>query len=262
VYAWRGRIGLIKPTHRGKSFAFWYNHAPDGVEIVPTFIGFRRGEREAFGGAFEPAERLADDLKAVGCDIIAVSGTPPFLLKGLDFEREWADRVSQRTGLPVVTPMEPHALALQALGVQRVGIATYYNDELNQAIINYFARFDIEGLLFGGYSLTGQSEALYATPMLALDEVSQAQVYQYCKHGFLNLAGKVEGIYINGGGWDAAPAIVALENDLNTKVVFALAAEMWLTYKKLFISNPQADCGLLLREDHNPPAAKIPVPLA
>jgi len=36
MYAWRARIGLIKPTHRGKSFAFWYKHAPDGVELVPT----------------------------------------------------------------------------------------------------------------------------------------------------------------------------------------------------------------------------------
>jgi|SRR5713226_2784273 len=99
MYAWRGHIGLIKPTHRGKSFAFWYNHAPEGVEIVPTFIGFRRGDRESFGSAFEPAERLADDLKAVGCTIIAVSGTPPFLLKGLDFEREWGDR-----GIPANRP--------------------------------------------------------------------------------------------------------------------------------------------------------------
>ena len=32
MYAWRARIGLIKPTHRGKSFHFWYDHAPDGKE--------------------------------------------------------------------------------------------------------------------------------------------------------------------------------------------------------------------------------------
>jgi hypothetical protein len=48
MVAWRARIGLIKPTHRGKSFAYWYNHAPEGVEIVPTFIGFRSEKRESF----------------------------------------------------------------------------------------------------------------------------------------------------------------------------------------------------------------------
>ena len=40
---------------------------------------------------FERAEEIAVQLKEVGCDIIAVSGTPPFLLKGLEFERQWGD---------------------------------------------------------------------------------------------------------------------------------------------------------------------------
>jgi len=48
MVAWRARIGLIKPTHRGKSFAYWYKHAPEGVEIVPTFIGFRSESGRAF----------------------------------------------------------------------------------------------------------------------------------------------------------------------------------------------------------------------
>ena len=86
---------------------------------------------------------MAVQLKEVGCDIIAVSGTPPFLLKGLDFERQWAADLSAKIGLPVVTPMEPHAIALQALGARTVAVATYYGQELNQAIVNYFSRFGI-----------------------------------------------------------------------------------------------------------------------
>ena len=83
MVAWRARIGLIKPTHRGKSFAYWYNHAPEGVEIVPTFIGFRSEKRERPLEGFKKAEALAVQLKEVGCDIISVSGTPPFL------SRDW-----------------------------------------------------------------------------------------------------------------------------------------------------------------------------
>jgi len=250
MYGWRGRIGLIKPTHRGKSFAFWYKTAPDGVEIVPTFVGFRHGGRKAFSNAFERAEQLADDLKAVGCNILVVSGTPPFLLKGLDFEREWADRVSQKTGLPVITAMEPHALAMQALGVGRVAVATYYNEELNEAILTYLKRFDIEGVLFGGFSVAGKSEELYSTPMMALDEVSHAQVYQHCKEAFVRLPGRIDGIYINGGGWDAAPAIAPLERDLRTHVIWAAAADMWLTYKTMKISNPLSGYGAILTEKY------------
>jgi maleate cis-trans isomerase len=257
MYAWRARLGLIKPTHRGKGFHFWYDRAPEGVEIVPTFVGFRRSDRQTFENAFERIEQIADDLQAVGCNIITVSGTPPVLLKGLDFEREWGDRLSQKTGLPVVTQMEPHALALLALGIKRVAVATYYGDELNDAIVRYFRRFDIEGIVLGGLQVPGRQDALYTTSLQALDEVSHMQVYRYCKSGYQSLKQPVDAIYINGGGWDAPPAIDLLEQDLGTKVVFALAAEMWATYRRLAIQTSVADCGALMRD--NPPLPPRPV---
>jgi maleate cis-trans isomerase len=245
MVAWRARIGLIKPTHRGKSFAYWYKNAPEGVEIVPTFIGFRSEKRESFLEGFKKAEELAVQLKEVGCDIISVSGTPPFLLKGLDFERQWAAALSEKIGLPVVTPMEPHAIALQALGVRKVAVATYYGHELNQAIVNYFARFGIQSELMAGLSMTGQSSGLYTTSLLELDEVSHMDVYRHCKKALQKMP-SVDAVYINGGGWDAAPAIDYLERDLKIKVVWALAAEMWLTYHRLKIENPVAGGGILL----------------
>jgi hypothetical protein len=158
------------------------------VEIIPTFVGFRTSDRQSFEAGFERAERLAEDLKAAGCDIVVVSGTPPVLLKGLDFEREWRDRLSQKIGVPVISQMEPHAQALVAMGIRRVAIATYYGDELNQAIVNYFRRFDIEGIVLGGFQSTrAAGQALYTTSLKALDDVSYIEVYQYCKRGVRNL---------------------------------------------------------------------------
>jgi maleate cis-trans isomerase len=254
MVAWRARIGLIKPTHRGKSFAYWYNYAPEGVEIVPTFIGFRSEKRESFLEGFKKAEALAVQLKEVGCDIISVSGTPPFLLKGLDYERQWAADLSAKIGLPVVTPMEPHAIALQTLGVRKVAVATYYGNELNQAIVNYFSHFGLESELMPGLSMTGESSGLYTTSLLALDEVSHMDVYRHCKRALANMP-PVDAVYINGGGWDAAPAIDYLERDLKIKVVWALAAEMWLTYHILKIENPVPRGGVLLSGNYAPAQA-------
>jgi len=251
MFAWRARIGLIKPTHRGKSFAYWYKHAPEGVEIVPTFIGFRSEKKESFLEGFKRAEALAAQLKEVGCDIIAVSGTPPFLLKGLDFERQWAADLARETGLPVVTPMEPHALALRSLGVRKVAVATYYGDELNRAIVNYFFRFDIQSELMPALSMSGEPSGLYTTSLRALDEVSYMDVYRHCKKALLNMP-SVDAVYINGGGWDAAPAIESLERDLKIKVVWALAAEMWLTYHVLKIDNRIPGGGVLLSGEYAP----------
>jgi maleate cis-trans isomerase len=147
--------------------------------------------------------------------------------------------------------MEPHAIALRALGVRKVALATYYGSELNQAIVNYFSRFGIASELMPGLSATGQSSGLYTTSLLALDEVSHMDVYRHCKRALATMP-PVEAIYINGGGWDAAPAIQYLERDLKIKVVWALAAEMWLTYHMLKIDNPLADSGALLNGNYTP----------
>lgn len=251
MVAWRARIGLIKPTHRGKSFAYWYKNAPEGIEIVPTFIGFRSEKKESFLEGFKRAEQLALQLKEVGCDIISVSGTPPFLLKGLDFERQWGSDLAHKIGLPVVTPMEPHAIALKALGVRRVAVATYYGDELNHAIVDYFLRFGIESELMEGLSATGESAGLYTTSLRALDEVSHMDVYRHCRKALLKMK-PVDAVYINGGGWDAAPAIDTIERDLKVKVVWALAAEMWLAYHILKVDNPIPGGGMLLSGNYVP----------
>jgi maleate cis-trans isomerase len=253
MFGWRARVGLIKPTHRGKSFAYWYKNAPEGVEIVPTFIGFRSEKRESFLEGFKRAEELAVQLKEVGCDIVSVSGTPPFLLKGLDFERQWAADLSRKIALPVVTPMEPHAIALQALGVRRVAVATYYGNELNQAIVEYFSRFGIASELMPGLSMSGEGSGLYTTSLRALDEVSYVDVYRHCKKALLKLP-PVDGLYINGGGWDAAPAIEFLERDLHIKVVWALAAEMWFTYHLLKIDHRVPGGGGVLLSGNYAPA--------
>lgn len=252
MYAWRARVGLIKPTHRGKTFAFWYKYAADGVEIVPTFIGFRSGHKDKFLEGFQRAEEIAVQLKEVGCDIIQVSGTPPFLLKGLDFERDWASNLSKKIGLPVVTAVEPHAIALKAMGVKKVALATYFGDELNQRIVDHFSRFGLESFIMPGFSGTGQTEALYTTPLLRLDDTSYMDVYRHCKRGVRNFGTAIDAIYINGGGWDAAPAVQLLEDDLKVKVVWAIAAEMWLTYHTLAINLRLQGCGSLFSGDYQP----------
>jgi maleate cis-trans isomerase len=250
--AWRARIGLVSPTARGKGFAFWYKHAPEGVEILPTFIGFRQSTPETFDAGFKRAEELAEELRSYGCNLVVVLGTPPFLLRGPEFEREWGERLSQKLGMHVITAMAPHVVAAKAMSIRSVAIATYYGAELNQAIVDYFAYYGIRGHVMGGFADGGGGQALYTTTLQALDDVSREQVYQYCKRGWEQLPEPVDALYINGGGWDAAPAVDYLERDLETKVVFAQSAHLWLIYKTLKIHNKADDCGNLLRGDFQP----------
>jgi maleate cis-trans isomerase len=249
MFGWRAKIGLIKPTHKGKAFQFWYKRAPDGVELVPTFFEFKQNDHATFESAFPRIEQISADLKENGCTLISLAGTPPALLKGYDFEREWGDRLSQKLGIPVMTQMEPHAQALVALGAKRVAVATYYGDELNNAIVGYLKRFDIEGVLLGPFGEPEQQDGLYGMSRRALDDVSHIHVYRYCRSRCRKLDKPVDAIYINGGGWDSEPAIELLERDLHTKVVTNLSAELWATYQKAGVDFTDPELGVLLRDN-------------
>ncbi len=61
--------------------------------------------------------------------------------------------------------------------------------------------------------MSGEHSGLYTTSLKALHEVSYVDVYRHCKKALLNMP-SVDAVYINGGGWDAAPAIESLERDL------------------------------------------------
>jgi len=251
VFAWRGRIGLIQPTHRGKSFHYWYRLAPPGVEIVPTFIGFRRGEREAFERAFDKAEEIAASLVEVGANIIAIGGLPPFALKGYEFDSAWTERISSRLGVPVVTPMQACALALRTLGVRRVALASYFGEELAAALATYFSNFGLDSIVLEGYRRGQESEGLFSTPLMSLDDVSKEQVYRYCRDAVLPRRSEVDGLFVAGSGWDATPMVEHLESDLGIPVVISLLAQEWLALRRLHVAVPMEGYGSLWRDHAN-----------
>ena len=254
MYAWRARIGLVKPTHRGKSFAPWYKTAPDGVEIVPTFIGFRSGTRKGFEGGTARAEELCRQLAEVGCGAAVVSGSPPFLLEKSVFERDWRARMEEELGIHIMTPNEPHALALRAMGAKRVAMATYYTEHLNTALAKHFEVLGLEAVALDGYQKRQEDsdQELYTTPLMTLDTASYTDVYNHVMREVHELDTPVDAIYINGGGWDAARAIEPLEDDLGVPVVWAIAADIWMVYQVLGIKQSARGYGRLLEE--SPPA--------
>jgi maleate cis-trans isomerase len=258
VNGWRGRIGVVKPNPKSSSVAIWHRYVPPGVEIYPpVFVNYPVRNREDFLGGLERGEALVRELAAAKCDVVSVSGAPPFLLTGgLTVERAWGTRLTSELGIPVLTPLQPSALAMQALGMRRIGIATYFGPELRAALAGLLAEFEIEATFFRDPGLA--EGELPASSLVALDKASRTlghdDVYRFCKAEFLAVRAELDGIFINGGAWEALPVIDFLEQDLQTRVVTTKTADMWLAYKVLRVANPVPDCGHLLRESPDPPS--------
>jgi maleate isomerase len=246
LFGWRGKIGLVKPTLRGKAFAFWFLNAPAGIEVLPTYVGYTRSDREAFDRGIERIGELVQELVAAGANVICVSGGPPFLMRGRAFESSWLKQLEEEAGCPLIGPLAPHADALHHLEARRVLAATYYKPELNELLREYLREAGLDAAVapLGGDS----TEEMSAIPLGALDEVSWEVVYRHCRDAFRSAGGRFDAIYIHGAGWDAERAVEPLEQDLGIPVVFGPAADMWATYRALGVELRVPSAGRLLRQ--------------
>jgi maleate cis-trans isomerase len=236
----RRRIGVIKPTRRSRP-DFLTSRLERDLDVDVRNLEFRRGDRSTFETAFEDAEQLATELRGVGCVLVYVAGTPPFLLRGPAYEESWAETLSQRLGIPIVTPMTAHVRMLQEAGVRRALVASYYGPELVASIGSYLAQCAITPVLAPGFSLTGEAEGLYSTPLAALEQVSADQVVEYGKQIARSAVGAFDGVYVNGAGWDAEPAIAPLARALRVPVIWAQTAALRMVHRALGMERAAAD---------------------
>lgn len=246
TYGWRSRIGIIKATYRPKNFRYWFDTAPEGVEILPAAVGYRKGERTGFMDGLDHAAQLAETLAENRCEIVSIQGAPPFLLRGRELEAEWRHDLEVKLGIPVVTAMQPHLWALEAMGIKRVLTLTYYGDELNGQLNAYLASGGVESVLPGGLDTGSHAEDLYSTPLMGLDKFSFDDFYGHAKRLYRELDEGVDAIYINGSGWDAGPAVPYLEQDLGIPVIWPQALYVWATYQLAGVENRREGFGHLM----------------
>lgn len=247
MYGWRGLIGLINPTYRGRLIQQWYEMLPEGVGLIPCTLGISRGEQDVFDRSFEAAEKIARELAVWGADVMVQPGLPPWLVKGPAFEKEWVARLEAETKVPMVTPMGATVQAMRALGVRRVVVATYFGDHLNSRIADALRSAGIETARIDGYRLSEEREGLYTTPLIALNRVGPGDVYRFVR----DLCRRTEdpdGVYIVGGGWDAGPVVEALERDLEKPAIFAVTAALWACLRRIGVKEPIRGHGRLLAE--------------
>jgi maleate cis-trans isomerase len=244
MYGWRGKIGVVFPTHRGISIEDWFRILPSGVGLMPAIIGFKQAASSEFGHGIDVAEGLAKDLAKVGVDVIAIEGLPPFALKGLEFEKKWAKRLENSINLPVLTPIRTDIEALRAAKITKVVVATYFGSELNERIRDFLESSSIHVLEIEGYPFGEKDKGMWSVPFNRVDSIGWTDVYRFSR-GLFRRAKSANGIFIVGGGWDYASAIQPLESDLDTCVVSAGTASIWRALREIKVKERVSGFGKL-----------------
>ena len=235
--SWRGVLGCVKPTMRPGGLEELIRMLPEGIGVIPLFLGIKEGTTAEFKRAIAPYEPLVAQLAEIGCDLIHPEGAPPFMLLGYEGEAALIKKWERAHKVPVFTSGSNHVRALKALKVKRFVGATYFTGAINDVFAKYFVEAGFEVLGMEGMSVGFED----------IGQLSSHEVYAHVKRAFLKHR-KAQAIYLLGSGWRVLPVIDMLEQDLGVPVIHPVPARCWEIQRRLSIRQPVKGFGRMLAE--------------
>ena len=235
--SWRGVVGVIKPTHRPGSLEEFIRLLPEGIGVIPLFVGFQRGSEDEFREALRAYEERVEELTQLGVDLIHPEGAPPFMVHGYKGEQEIIRAWENKHKIPIVTASITQVEALQALKARKVLGVTYFTGKINETFSRYFIEAGFEILAMEGIPVAFED----------VGKLSGEEVYAHTRKAFLRNPG-ADAIYMLGSGWRTLDIIHLLEEDLQVPVVHPVPARVWAVQKRLHVRQPAKGYGRLLEE--------------
>lgn len=235
--SWRGVLGIIKPTMRPGSLEEFIRLLPEGIGVIPLFLGIERGTEDEFRQVMDAYEAKIAELARLKVDLIHPEGAPPFMVQGYKGEQDIVKRWEEKYKIPIVTAGMTQIEALRALKLRRIVGVTYFTGDINDIFSRYFAEagFDVDAM-----------EGI-PVPFEEVGKLSSQEVYAHTKKVFLKYP-KAEGIYMLGSGWRTMDIISLLEQDLQVPVVHPVPTRVWAIQKRLHVRKPVMGYGRLLEE--------------
>ena len=235
--SWRGVVGVIKPTMRPGSLEEFIRLLPEGIGVIPLFLGIRRGTEDEFQQAMLAYEAKVAELAELKLDLIHPEGAPPFMVQGFEGEKRVVGEWEKKFKLPIVTAGMTQVEAMRALKVRRILGVTYFTGKINETFSRYFkeAGFDVLGM--EGISVAFED----------VGRLSSQEVYAHTRKAFLRCPG-ADAIYMLGSGWRTLDIIALLEQDLQVPVIHPVPARVWAIQKRLHVRQPIKGYGKLLEE--------------
>ncbi|MEZ4564047.1 MAG: hypothetical protein R2853_15070 [Thermomicrobiales bacterium] len=227
-WSFRARLGLLTPHAAIGSESELAAMAPDGVSIHATRVPL--GVMRA-GGLMDPTiatdpagafvdPPLIDDaaelLAAAPLHAIGVAFNASSYVRGKAHDAELRQRLEQRTrGIPVAITSDAAALALRAVGAERVALVDppWFPPHLTALGATYFREHGFEVVSAGSAALPSEQLA-----------INPGQLFAWVRR---TTPDRAEAVYIGGNGLRAVGIIQALEEDLQRPVLTANQVLFW-----------------------------------
>src|SRR5262245_64163638 len=204
--SWRGVVGVIKPTYRPGSLEEFIRLLPEGIGVIPKFVGVTEGVEKEFVDAFAVAEKIIAELAEMKVDLIHPEGAPLFVQKGYQRSEEIVRELEEKYSVPIVTTGMVLVEAARALQIKTLLVISSYDDGRSSGrLAKYMSYFSDAGF---------QVPAVEGFPVAFSDigSVSPHEAYAFARNLFLKHP-QSGGICLFGSGWWVLDVGRALEYD-------------------------------------------------
>ncbi len=218
MYGWRARIGRINPSPETVGDEEWRRLMPEGVIVVSTRMYIERVDRDGLTAMVTNVERAARELATTNPRVILMAGTAGAFNGGLNFDAELSDRIKQASGgVTGTTTMTAVLDALQTMKIRKVGVATTYIEEVNNALANVLIGSGVDIVAVKGMGLLKSID---------MGDVSPEESYRFARAVF-EAAPEADGYFISCGNLRTLETIVPLERELGKPVITSNQAGLW-----------------------------------
>ena len=241
MIGWRARLGFLVPPGNPTVETEIIALMPEGVSVhfgrmvaygVP---GSLDGQEERNRTMIEHLDGSVALLAMVKPDIIVVAHTATSYHLGRDREAELLARLTQATGVRVVTAFGAVVAALNRLGVRRVALGAPYSSETTARGLAHLEAH--------GFAVVKSDNLKGITNIY--DETAE-RAYRLARS--VDTA-EAEAVFLRGTGMPTLPVLAMLEQDLGKPVLSSASAMMWHALRSCGVRQPIAGYGRLLRLD-------------
>jgi maleate isomerase len=237
MYGWRGKIGLLVPSTNIPAEMDAHRLAPEGVSVTTGRVRFAGEVTVATVRAhLDYLEEAVDLLATAGVDVMVYGMTGGSIVKGPVGDRQLAEALHKRTGIPFISASMAMVDAFHSLGVRRVVCVAPYPGEFNSLLGQYLMAHDIQTVEIKTMHLLDVRQILRVTPYMQYEAVKECNL------------DAAEGIFLSATGWSTIDAIRLIERALGMPVVTAIQGGIWAALKQLGVHESVQGFGRLLEQ--------------
>lgn len=209
---------------------------PSGIRFLAAGVGLERMTPEGYDQVFDRIVPAAQKLAKDGANAISVMGTSLTFYKGAAFNEQLIKTVTKATGLPSTTMSTGIVEGLQAVGGQRIAVATAYNEEVSRRLKVFLEESGFEVLVVKGLGI----ERFEDRPPVTHDELLNFSA------GVFESAPRADALVISCGALKTLDLIVPLEQRCKVPVVSSTPHALRASVRLLGLSGQAKGYGSVL----------------